>query len=332
MDVAPHLEPVEPITIRRGAFWITGDRVEVDGAEVQRGPMWVEWEAPAGEAHSIPIVLIHGGGGQGTDWKITPDGRPGWADRFVSAGYAVYVVDRPGHGRSPHHPAVMGEPGGSFGYAAARRVFLEEDEAAHTAWPWGREPGDAELDQFVASGGFMLRDVAAAQHLEADRIARLLDRIGPAVLVTHSAGAPSGWIAATLRPGSVRGIVAVEPQSPPWSSRSGSADLVWGISAASIAYDPPAAEPSELTRPLPGRRIPGLVDVPVLIVTGAASSYFRAAAPQMVEFLVDAGTNAAWLDLGAVGITGNGHGLIFEINSDQTATPIISWISGLQRT
>ena len=61
-----------------------------------------------------PIVLIHGGGGQGTDWLGTPDGRPGWATFLVQEGYAVYVVDRPGHGRSPYHPDVLCPPGGVF--------------------------------------------------------------------------------------------------------------------------------------------------------------------------------------------------------------------------
>jgi hypothetical protein len=38
----------------------------------------------------------------------TPDGRPGWATMLVQKGYKVYVVDRPGHGRSPFHPDVHG--------------------------------------------------------------------------------------------------------------------------------------------------------------------------------------------------------------------------------
>ncbi|MEJ7658536.1 MAG: alpha/beta fold hydrolase [Hymenobacter sp.] len=50
-----------------------------------------------------PLVLVHGGTFQGTEWGTTPDGRPGWAQRLQEAGYAVLLVDRPGHGRSPYH-------------------------------------------------------------------------------------------------------------------------------------------------------------------------------------------------------------------------------------
>ncbi len=46
------------------------------------------------------IVMLHGGGHTGVCYKITPDGRPGWAYNFAEAGYEVYVVDWPGIGRS----------------------------------------------------------------------------------------------------------------------------------------------------------------------------------------------------------------------------------------
>lgn len=34
-------------TIRRGHFWIPGERLNVGGETYQRGPMFVEWEANA---------------------------------------------------------------------------------------------------------------------------------------------------------------------------------------------------------------------------------------------------------------------------------------------
>ncbi len=63
-------------------------------------PLFVQYLLPARRRHAHPIVFIHGGGGQGTDWLETPDGRDGWVDYFVADGWDVYVVDRPGHGRS----------------------------------------------------------------------------------------------------------------------------------------------------------------------------------------------------------------------------------------
>ncbi len=73
-------------TVRRGHFWVAGERVERDGKTYQRGPMFAEWEAPEEVTRPYPVVLVHGGGFQGTEWLDTPDGRPGWAQRLVEAG------------------------------------------------------------------------------------------------------------------------------------------------------------------------------------------------------------------------------------------------------
>ncbi|WP_263996875.1 hypothetical protein [Mycobacterium yunnanensis] len=71
---------------RRGDFWLAGERVTVGGEEYQHGAMFVQWEAPADSTKPFPVVLVHGGAVQGTEWLDTPDGRPGWAQRFVEAG------------------------------------------------------------------------------------------------------------------------------------------------------------------------------------------------------------------------------------------------------
>lgn len=47
-----------------------------------------------------PILFIHGGGGSGTNFRATPDGRLGWADLLAARGYRSWVTDWPGAGRS----------------------------------------------------------------------------------------------------------------------------------------------------------------------------------------------------------------------------------------
>ena len=103
---------------------MSGERAALDGKIVQHGPMFVEWEAPERVTQPYPIVLVHGGSLQGTDWLDTPDGQPGWAQRLVEAGYAVLMVDRPCHGRSPYHPAIIGPTSPPFFYKRARDVYF----------------------------------------------------------------------------------------------------------------------------------------------------------------------------------------------------------------
>jgi pimeloyl-ACP methyl ester carboxylesterase len=327
MATAPHESGGPEITLRRGHFWIPGERVPTAGGTVQRAPMFVQWEAPVEVAHPYPLVLVHGGGGQGTDWTGTPDGRPGWATRFVEAGFAVYVVDRPGHGRSPYHPDVLGPMGAPFPYEAAQGLFLPEDvREAQTAWTYERGIGSDDLDQLVASMGPMPADLAESQRMDADRLARLLDLTGPAVLVTHSAGGPAGWLAADARPDAVVAIAAIEPIGPAFADFPGIGALRWGLTAAPIGYAPAWERPEDVERADPAdRRIPGLTATPVAVVTGGVSA-FAGFAPQVVAFLTAAGAQAEHLHLPDHGVAGNGHALILEANSDEAVRPVISWI------
>ncbi|PRX49568.1 hypothetical protein B0I33_103605 [Prauserella shujinwangii] len=325
---APHLTGGYELRSRRGQFWIPGERVATGQGTVQRAPMFVQWEAPPEPVRPHPLVLVHGGGGQGTDWTGTPDGRPGWATRFVEAGFAVYVVDRCGHGRSPYHPDVVGPMGAPFPYEAARQLFLpDEASAVQTQWTYGRDVEAGELDQLVCPMGPLPADLAESQRMDADRLARLLDRTGPAVLVTHSAGAPAGWLVADARPGSVVAIAAIEPIGPAFADFPGLGRLDWGLTAHRITYAPDRATPEEAERADPASlRVPALTGKPVAVFSGGASA-FATFAPDVTTFLRTAGADAEHVPLPEHGVTGNGHGLIFEANSDRTIQPVLHWIT-----
>jgi pimeloyl-ACP methyl ester carboxylesterase len=87
----------EPLVIADQGHFFTGiQRVEKPFGLVPTGQMFVQYQIPADRKHATPIVMVHGGGGQGLDYLTTPDGRPGWAEYFLRQGYAVYVVDRLG--------------------------------------------------------------------------------------------------------------------------------------------------------------------------------------------------------------------------------------------
>jgi hypothetical protein len=110
--------PVRPVLdiAEWSYFWYGVEHVTLARGTVCNGmQMYVEHWIPARVAHPYPVVLIHGGYGQGTDWISTPDGRRGWAMLLLEQGYKVYVLDRPGQGRNPYHPWLRG----MFGREAA---------------------------------------------------------------------------------------------------------------------------------------------------------------------------------------------------------------------
>ena len=316
-------------TVRRGHFWVSGERVEHEGKTYQRGPMFAEWEAPETVTHPTPIVLVHGGGFQGTEWLDTPDGRPGWAQRLVEAGYATVIVDRPGHGRSPLHTDIVGPMGPPFSYEGGRQIYCPPDPSGkHTQWPFA--PDDAEaMDQFIAGYGPLPADLAVSEDMDADRLARLLDRIGPAILLTHSASGPSGWLAADRRPGLVKAIVSVEPMGPPFADIPNIGELRWGLTAVPLTFDPRRATPVAVRDADPVTlRLPNLVGLPIAVVTGDTSAFAPASTP-IVAALKAGGAAAELLHLPDHGVTGNGHGLIYEKNSDAALAPVLAWLGRL---
>ncbi|HEY6506817.1 MAG TPA: alpha/beta fold hydrolase, partial [Vicinamibacterales bacterium] len=146
-------------------MWVNVRRAETArGAFVGGQQMYVEYMIPAQVRHPFPVVLVHGGGGQGTDWMGTPDGRPGWFQYLVQEGYKVYVVDRPGHGRSPLHPDLHGgfpqtamvleSLAGRFTPPSANpNQTPNQYQRNHNQWPGPGNVGSPDLDQLCAGLG-----------------------------------------------------------------------------------------------------------------------------------------------------------------------------------
>ncbi|MCC2033187.1 alpha/beta fold hydrolase [Microbacterium allomyrinae] len=329
--------PLVPATLR-GHFWVGSETRATDAGTVPFGQMYVEWESPARETGQLPVVLVHGGGGQGLDFLQTPDGRPGWAPLLVAAGHPVYVVDRPGHGRSPHDPNVLGPMAPSMPIESWLDVMLPEAFAPlRTQWSGAREVEDPVVRHLTSSSGPMLADWEQMHLLEQRRLAELLDRIGPAILICHSAGGPAGYLATDARPELVRALVAVETIGPPFLKRPG-VSLDWGLACAPLVFDPPATRASELrlsidgTGPVPlvlqeepARRLPNLARVPIAVVTGEASA-FTLFDGHLMAFLEQAGCDAELLRLERHGVRGNGHMMMLEANNVEVLGVILYWL------
>ena len=327
-------------------FWLGVEQAALDrGTVVAGNQMYVEYWTPAEVRHPYPMVIVHGGGGQGLDWLGRPDGGPGWVTYLLQEGYRVYLVDRPGHGRSPFHPELHGAfPARASAYGGLENRFTAPEKAQepygpeallHDQWPGTGVVGDPTLDQVIAGqGGSFLPDLAATHAVWAERGRELINKIGPILVMCHSMGGPAGWIFAEARPGMVRGIIGVEPNGPPFGR------LEWGVTANPMTYDPPVSDPAdletiELDPPGDGRqgsrllaerrRLVNLVDVPIAIVT-APASYHWPYDHATVAFLRQCGCTVEHIELETVGITGNGHLMMMERNNREVLQPILDFL------
>jgi pimeloyl-ACP methyl ester carboxylesterase len=262
--------------------------------------MYVQYLVPREVRHDVAVVLVHGGTGQMLHYMGTGDGEPGWAHYFAQAGYRVYLVDRPGHGRAVYHPDALGPIGPTPTYEQIAPNFARAARGANRRWMGTGEIGDAVLDQFMASQNGMPRDYAAQMALWAKGGAALVDRVGPAVIVSHSAGGPFGWLVAEERPRLVKAVVCFE-----------------GAGA------PVAAVPSVGFSAV--RTLANVKGVPMLYLTAEASG--RTEGPGIVAALTKSGAAAEHMNLKDVGILGNGHFAMLESNRKQVFDVISDWVS-----
>ena len=114
---------------------------------------------------------------------------------------------------------------------------------------------------------------------------------------------------------------------PPFADIPNIGAIGWGLAAAPLTFDPPRATPKAVRDPDPATlRLPNLAGLPIAVVTGDSSS-FAPASPPAVEALKAGGAAAELLHLPDHGVTGNGHGLIYERNSDDALRPVLAWLN-----
>ena len=154
-------------------MWVNVKRAETArGAFVGGQQMYVEYMIPAQVRHPFPVVLVHGGGGQGTDWMGTPDGRPGWF-QYLVAGRLQGLRRRSSRARTiaassraarrfPGAGADAREHRGTIHAAEPRirRRRPNEYQKNHNQWPGPGNVGSTDLDQLVAGHGRQLRRAA----------------------------------------------------------------------------------------------------------------------------------------------------------------------------
>jgi len=324
---------------------------------------YVEYQIPKELKHPYPIVFFPGGGQTGTNFTGTPDGRPGWGQFFLANGYAVYIVDEVGRGKAVWSTDLYGPLPGAGRYASAEMRFtaierfnLWPQARLHTQWP-GEGPnkglhGDPIFDQFLASQNPSI-NAAAQEAAQRASGAAILDKIGPAIVLTHSMSGPYGWAIADARPNLVKGLLQVEPNGPPFYGnvevgaptwfQDGTLDRPYGLTRNPITYSPAVTDPAtQLTKVQqaapdgpdlvrcwlqgePARQLPTLKNVRILIIHGQAS-YHAPYDHCTSKYLTQAGVQNTLIHLSEVGVTGNGHMMMLEKNNLDIAAVMAQWL------
>jgi pimeloyl-ACP methyl ester carboxylesterase len=277
-------------------FWVgTKNKKTMPYGTIHVGQMYVQYFEPAQQTHPLPVVLVHGGGGQMVHY-MGLGGMSGWAHHFIQAGYKVYLIDRPGHGRSPYHPDALGEIGPLVTYDLLTRDTVTSARMPNKQWPGTTgDIGDPLIDQLVAAANSAMRDSQLAQTLWRQSGGELMDKIGPAIIVTHSAGGPFGWLVANERPALVKAVVSFEGATAPLVGQGGAQ----------------------------GTPLPNLKNMPIMYLLAERGG--RNGGP-IIDALTQSGAKAELINLKDKGILGNSHFAMFENNRRQVCEVIRGWI------
>jgi pimeloyl-ACP methyl ester carboxylesterase len=267
------------------------------------------------------MVLISGGAHTGACYLATADGRPGWADAFVRAGYKVVVPDWPGVGRSGYLPfedltgevvvAGLGKVVASLGQPA---IIMTHSMSGAYGWKLIENYGE-HIAQVVA--------VAPGPPGNIQAVSDIISETADTVVVRSSV------------------TLTINLKQPVVSDRSFVEVKLVGQSAQ-FPRDHIGVYSSSLT-PIPPRllyqrrNIRGsqlkVTDLSnyrgrrILVMTGTADAdHPRKLDESIVDWLNQNGAKADFIYLGERGIVGNGHMMMLEKNSDALAEQIMAWI------
>jgi len=160
------------------------------------------------DARKYPLVMWHGIGQFSKTWETTPDGREGFQNIFLRRGFGVYLIDQPRRGdagRSTVAAEIDPVPDEQGWFGTFRiGIWPEYFEGVQFA------RDSATLNQYFRQ---MVPNIGPIDYdVNTDAISSLFDKIGPAILVTHSHSGGMGWLTA-IKNQNVKAIVSYEPGS-----------------------------------------------------------------------------------------------------------------------
>jgi len=155
-----------------------------------------------------PLVMWHGIGQFTKTWETTPDGREGFQNIFLRRGFGVYLIDQPRRGnagRSTVEGTITPTPD-EQGWFGTFRVGIWPDYFEGVQFARDPETLNQYFRQMVPNIGPI--DINA----NVEAVSALFDKIGPAILVSHSHSGGMGWLTA-IKNQNIKAIVSYEPGS-----------------------------------------------------------------------------------------------------------------------
>lgn len=324
----------EPISLRTmGSLMYGGTVTEMpDGSTFHGDHGYAQYYIPT-DAHTYPIIMWHGIGQSGKCYETTYDGREGFQAILPRRHWATYIVDQPRRGRAGYTLSKVDTSDAPPTILSERAVW---EAFRNGTWREGEEMkfydnvqiarDSLSIDQFYRQ---QTPDTGEEPRTKETRdfhgrtMASLLEKTGPAILITHSNSGQYGWSTAMNAPeGALKAIVAYEPGACAFPVSDAPTDtLASQIALCNDTQAPQLVSDVEFEK---------LTKFPIIIVFGDNvateesdnfnSEVWRVAkrrAKQFVETINRHGGDAQLLVLPEIGIYGNTHAAFSDLNNQQ---------------
>jgi len=323
-----------PLVIQeQGSFAVGGKVVSSPGTYNNNNPsaqgqtfhgdhLYAFYQIPR-NAKPLPIVMLHGAYQSARSWETTSDGREGFQTIFLRQGFPVYLVDQPRRGRAGNSTvAATIEP------TPFDQLFFDQFRIGK--WPtyfenvqFDRKP--ETLDQFFRSVTPNTGPYDAG--VISDAMAALFNKTGPGILFSHSQAGGPGWLTA-IKSQNVKAIVSLEPGSG-FIFPEGELPKEMPSAAGTLKPEAvPLVDFKKLTR------IPIVIyygdNFPVTPTAERGQDNWRvrlAMARLWVDAINKHGGDAKLVHLPEIGIRGNTHFLMSDLNNVQIANLVSTFLA-----
>lgn len=273
-------------------------------------------------ARRLPLVFLHGAGQSSKTWETTPDGREGFQNIFLRKGFSTYLIDQPRRGKAGRSmvSSTIEPIADEQMWYEIFRIGVWPDYNEGVQFPRDKESLENFFRQMTPNTGAFDSEVIS------NSVSKLFDKIGTGILVTHSQGGLPGWVTG-MKNQNVKAIVAYEPGTYPFP-KGELPEPISGRTGTLSGVEVPMEDFKKLTQ-IPivmyfGDYIPDKVTNEL----GAENWRTRLALGQLfVEAINRHGGDATLVELPKIGIHGNTHFLMSDLNNVEIANLLSSWLT-----
>lgn len=274
------------------------------------------------EPRNLPLVFWHGYGQSMRTWQSTPDGREGFQSIFLKKRYPIYLLDQPRRGlsgQSLEPKTLESKTEDQLWFGIFR---MGEGSSFYPNVQFSKDP--EALDQFFRRSTPDTGPLNINLNIEA--VSQLFGKIGDGILVTHSHSGGQGWSTA-LKTDLIKAIVAYEPGSNFVFPEDNIPEPISYVGGTLRTKGVSMEEFQKLTK------IPIVIYygdyIPETEVENPGQDQWRAAlsmARKWTKTVNDAGGDVTLVVLPEIGIKGNTHFPMSDLNNQEIADLMCNWL------